>query len=82
MMKKITLLLALLVSSIGFSQDLLLGFEAGESGGIDGSPFGGMAAPMVVAGTGSNTSQVLEIVANSGGEIWQGTNLNLTTDVI
>ncbi|MEL0455314.1 T9SS type A sorting domain-containing protein [Flavobacteriaceae bacterium SZ-1-7] len=80
-MKKVTLLLSFLIASFGFSQDLLLGFEAGESGGMDGGPFGNMAGPTVVAGTGSNTSQVLEIVANSSGEIWQGINLNLSTDV-
>jgi len=80
-MKKITLLFILLSFSFGFSQNLLLGFEPGESGGIDGAPFGGMAAPIVEAGTGSNTTQVLKIVANSGNQIWQGINLNLTTDV-
>ena len=80
-MKKITLLFILLSFSFGFSQNLLLGFEPGESGGIDGAPFGGMAAPIVEAGTGSNTTQVLKIVANSGSQIWQGINLDLTTDV-
>lgn len=80
-MKKITLLFALLITSIGFSQDLLIGFETGESGGLLGDPFGGMPAPTVMAGTGSNTSQVLEIVANSGGEVWQGTNFTLSETV-
>ncbi|MHB0756164.1 T9SS type A sorting domain-containing protein [Polaribacter sp. M15] len=77
-MKKITLLFALLITSIGFSQDLLLGFETGESGGVLGDPFGDMPAPSVVTGTGSNTSQVLEIVANSDGQVWQGSNFTLS----
>ncbi|AOW16026.1 hypothetical protein LPB03_00490 [Polaribacter vadi] len=77
-MKKITLLLALLISSIGFSQDLLIGFETGESGGLLGDPFGGMAKPTVVTGTGSNTSQVLQVVGNSATEVWQGTNFTLS----
>lgn len=78
-MKKITLLFALLITSIGFSQDLLLGFENGESGGLTGS-FGG-GAYTVEAGTGSNTSQVVKIVADSAGETWQGTNIGLTSNV-
>ena len=78
-MKKITLLLALLISSIGFSQDLLLGFESGESGGLTGA-FGG-GAYTVESGTGTNTTQVAKIVADSAGEVWQGTNLALTSNV-
>jgi hypothetical protein len=78
-MKKITLLLILLTFSLGYSQDLLLGFEASESGGINGDPFGGGPAPTVEAGTGTNTSQVLKIVGNPTGEPWQGINLNLTS---
>lgn len=82
-MKKITLLFALLISSIGFSQDLLLGFESEESGGLNGGPFGNGNALQVnlVAGTGTNTSQVAEFIANSSGEVWQGINLNLSETV-
>ncbi|MFK8059805.1 MAG: T9SS type A sorting domain-containing protein [Polaribacter sp.] len=82
-MKKITLLFALLITSIGFSQDLLLGFESGESGGLNGGPFGNADALQVnlVAGTGSNTTQVAEFIANSAGEVWQGININLTKNV-
>jgi len=80
-MKKITLLLLLLTFSLGYSQDLLLGFEAGESGGVAGDPFGDGPAPVVEAGTGTNTSQVLKIVGNPGGQPWQGINLNLTSPV-
>lgn len=78
-MKKITLLIVLLTFSIGFSQDLVLGFEAGESGGINGDPFGGGPAPIVEAGPGTNTSQVLKITGNPAGEPWQGINLTLTS---
>ena len=80
-MKKITFLLAFFIATVGFSQDLLLGFESGESGGVNGGPFGQMAAPTVTTGTGSNTSQVLEIVGNAGGDVWQGINLNLSDNV-
>lgn len=58
--------------------DLLLGFETSESGGVNGGPFGNGVAPVVQAGTGSNTSQVLRIEGNPAGEVWQGINLNLT----
>lgn len=80
-MKKITLLFILLTFSLGFSQDLLLGFESGESGGVNGDPFGGGPAPVVEAGSGTNTSQVLKITGNPAGEPWQGINLNLTSPV-
>lgn len=77
--KQVLLLLAFLITSFSYSQDLLLGFEAGESGGINGDPFGNAPAPIVEAGTGTNTTQVLKIVGNTTGEPWQGINLNLTS---
>ena len=78
-MKKITLFIFLLTFSLGYSQDLLLGFESAESGGINGDPFGSGPLPTVEVGTGSNTTQVLKIVGNPAGEPWQGINLNLTS---
>lgn len=78
-MKKITFLIVLMTFSFGYSQDQLLGFEATETGGVDGGPFGNGPAPIVEAGTGSNTTQVLKIVGNPAGEPWQGINLNLTS---
>ena len=78
-MKKITLLFALLISSIGFSQEVIQSFEA--DGAINGDPFGGMAAPVITTDAGSNASKVLKIVANSATEVWQGINLNLTKNV-
>lgn len=80
-LKHIALICALLMTSVGFSQDLLLGFEAGESGGVNGGPFGGAPVPTVEAGSGTNTTQVLKIVGNPTGEPWQGINLNLTSSV-
>jgi nicotinamide mononucleotide (NMN) deamidase PncC len=87
-MKKITLKLkhilffcVFLVSSIGYAQDLLLGFQSGESGGVVGEPFGNAPAPVVEVGTGTNTTQVLKIVGNPTGEPWQGINLTLTSPV-
>ena len=61
--------------------DLLLGFETSETGGVNGAPFGGMPAPVLEAGTGTNTTQVLKIVGNPTGEPWQGMNINLTSPV-
>lgn len=79
-MKKITLLLFFFMSiSCVYSQDLLLGFETTETGGVDGGPFGNGPAPVVEAGPGSNTTQVLKITGNPAGEPWQGINLNLTS---
>ena len=80
--KIVPLLIALLITSIGFSQDLLLGMETEETVGVLGDPFGGMVAPILEAGTGTNTSRVLKIVGNTArGEVWQGINLNLTSAV-
>jgi hypothetical protein len=79
-MKKLLLLLFLMTISLGQSQTLRLGFESGESGNAFGQ-FGGMDLPTVVTGTGSNTSQVLSVTANPGGQIWQGCNFVLTSPV-
>lgn len=70
-----------MISSLGFSQDLLLGFETGESGGTIGDPFGAMGYPVLETGSGTNTSKVLKIVANTAGEVWQGINIKLSTPV-
>jgi hypothetical protein len=79
-MKKLLLLLFLMTISVGQSQTLRLGFESGESGNAFGE-FGDMALPTVVTGTGSNTSSVLSVTANAGGQIWQGCNFVLTSPV-
>ncbi|QBN18069.1 T9SS type A sorting domain-containing protein [Flavobacterium nackdongense] len=80
-LKSILVLVVLLTASFGYSQNLLLGFETGESGGVNGGPFGNMPAPVVEAGTLTNTSQVLKIVGSASPEPWQGINLNLTSPV-
>lgn len=80
-MKKITLLIALMVTSVMFSQSLVLGFETGESGGILGDPFGNMPAPILENGTGTNNTKVLKIVGSATPEVWQGINLKLTSAV-
>jgi len=80
-LQQILVLSVLLLSSFTYSQDLLLGFQPGESGGVNGEPFGNGPAPIVEAGTGTNTTQVLKIVGNTAGEPWQGINLNLTSIV-
>jgi len=79
MMKKITLLLFLLTVSFGYAQEVIQSFEA--AGAVNGDPFGGMAAPTVLTGTGTNTTQVLEFVGNTATEVWQGVNINLTKNV-
>ncbi len=78
-MKKITLLAIIFMSTLGFSQNQLLGFETTETGGVDGTPFGNGPAPVVETGLGSNATKVLKIVGNPSGEPWQGINLNLTS---
>tara|TARA_B110000037_G_scaffold217547_1_gene278777 strand:- start:507 stop:1784 length:1278 start_codon:yes stop_codon:yes gene_type:complete len=84
-MKKITLLMSLLFITVGFSQDNIQDFEAAES--VFG-PFGGAAVELVpdpVAG--GNRGQVAMLTSSAAGEIWQGTNvallsnLDLTTDI-
>ncbi|MGL2963576.1 T9SS type A sorting domain-containing protein [Flavobacterium sp. RSB2_4_14] len=77
-MKKIILFVFLMIFSLGYSQDLLLGFEPGESGSV-GAAFGDFPAPVVETGTGTNTTQVLKLVGNTAGQPWQGVNLTLTS---
>ncbi len=79
-MKKLISLIFLLTVALGFSQNLKLGFETGETGAPSGV-FGNMANPVIETGTGTNTSKVLKIVCNTAGEVWQGSNFNLTNTV-
>jgi hypothetical protein len=75
-MKKITLFLALLISSIGFSQtyDLL---ESFNGTGYEGA-FGDTAAEYATDPSGSD--QVVKITSNAGGTVWQGVNVVLTNN--
>lgn len=75
-MKKITLLFALLISSIGFSQtyDLL---ESFNGTGYEGA-FGGTSAAYDADPTNAAV-QVIKITSTNGsGEVWQGINVVLT----
>jgi hypothetical protein len=75
-MRKITLLFALLITSIGFSQtyDLL---ESFNGSGLEGA-FGGTAAVYATDPTG--TDQVIQIDSSPTGNTWQGVNVTLTSN--
>jgi hypothetical protein len=78
MMKKITLLFALLITSIGFSQtyDLL---ESFNSTGYEDA-FGDASAEYAADPTDA-TTQVVKITSTDGsGQIWQGINVVLTSN--
>ena len=80
-MKKITLLLALLISSIGFSQTVVEDFE-GSAPTLklnDGFGAATIEADPVVGGTRGN---VLKLVTSASGKSWQGTNLILQGNVL
>lgn len=80
-MKKITLLILLLTVSLGYSQstDLLQDFE---SGGI-GAAFGGLASATAVAdpASGGTNGTVAELITSTAGEVWQGVNIDITSNV-
>lgn len=69
-----------MICSFGYSQDLLLGFETGESGGV-AAAFGGAPATTLAVGTGTNTSRVCTITGAPGQQVWQGHNFTLTNPV-
>jgi endoglucanase len=78
MMKKITLLLALLITSIGFSQtyDLLESFNITGYEDAFGDASAEYAADPIDAST-----QVVKITSTNGsGQIWQGINVVLTSN--
>ena len=79
-MKKITLLLLLLAVSLGYSQQTLQDFE---SGGL-GDPFGGLASATVVADPEAmgTRGMVAELITSDAGNIWQGTNINISPNVL
>ena len=80
-MKKITLLILLLTISIGYSQDLLQDFE--DNNGV-GAAFGGLtSATLVVDPVASGTNgTVAEIISSAAGEVWQGTNIDIDSNVL
>ncbi|PQJ78702.1 T9SS type A sorting domain-containing protein [Polaribacter porphyrae] len=75
-MKKITLLFALLITSIGFSQtyDLL---ESFNGTGYEGA-FGGTSAAYDADPTNASIQVVKITSTNGSGEVWQGINVILT----
>jgi hypothetical protein len=89
-MKKITLLLALLISSIGFSQQVVVEDFEGTSPGISGFEGLGSASIKDDPASGGTNGKTLELVTNTGagGNAWQGATavfadgilLDITTD--
>ena len=75
-MKKITLLFAFLITSVGFSQQVIV--QDFEAGGL-GDPFGGSAAAL--APNPSGPGQVAMLTSSPGGTVWQGINISLTQNV-
>ncbi len=76
-MKKITLFMALLMVSVGFSQQAVIqDFEA--AGGL-GDAFGGAAAALVSdPETAGTRGQVAMLSASAAGQVWQGININIS----
>lgn len=79
-MKKITLLLSLLITSVGFSQEILQDFE---TAGL-GDAFGGSSAELVAdPQSGGTRGQVAKLTSSTsaGAQIWQGINISLEKNV-
>ena len=81
-MKKITLLTALAVSALGFSQSLPLDFEVAEDNSF--GPFNGAAVGVVADPSGTNNTNVLELIGNGapfdGAAIGLDTYIDLSDD--
>jgi len=75
-MKKITLLIGLMITSLGFAQQVVI--QDFEAGGLTGT-FGGAAAALAPNPSGSG--QVAMLTSSPGGTVWQGTNISLTQNV-
>ncbi len=74
-MKKITLLFTFLITSFGFSQQVLIEDFEGSTP-VEG--FGGVTTSVEAAPSGSNGNS-LKIVAVAGGQVWQGGKFTLPT---
>ena len=75
-MKKITLLLALFLVSVGFAQQTVIqDFEA--AGGL-GDPFGGASASVVADPENGGTRGQVAMLSATGGDVWQGININIS----
>ena len=83
MMKKITLLIILAISTLGFSQDLPLDFEtspvSADFVGFDGGAITveAVAAPQ---STGNTTSNLAKLVRD-GGQVWAGAGIVLDSNL-
>ena len=75
-MKKITLLLALFLVSVGFAQQTVIqDFEA--AGGL-GEPFGGASASVVADPETNGQRGQVAMLSATGGDVWQGININIS----
>jgi hypothetical protein len=79
-MKKITFLMILLMTSLGYAQ--LVTVQDFEAGGIDAG-FGDGVATAILAdpASGGTNGMVAQIIAGAGGNIWQGANVTLDQPV-
>ncbi|MFK7832739.1 MAG: T9SS type A sorting domain-containing protein [Winogradskyella sp.] len=79
-MKKITFLMILLISSLGYAQVTVV--QDFEAGGIDGGFGNGVSAGIVAdPASGGTNGMVAQIIAGAGGNIWQGANVTLSEPV-
>ncbi|WP_412561694.1 T9SS type A sorting domain-containing protein [Winogradskyella sp. MIT101101] len=82
-MKKITFLMCLLVSTLGFSQVVLEDFESSYPSS-DLEAFEGASGATIVAdpAPGGTNGQVLEIVSEASGNPWQGASMLLQSNYV
>lgn len=81
-MKKITLLLMLLVASLGYSQATLpIDFEGGSPTTSDFVSFNGGTASVIAnpQSSGDNTSATVAQLVRDGGEVWAGAKIALSS---
>jgi hypothetical protein len=77
-MKKITLLITLMITSLGFAQQVVV--QNFEAGGV-GAPFGGAAAALAPNPSGTGQVAMLSSKTGAGTAVWQGVNISLTQNV-
>jgi len=79
-MKKITLLFALLITSVGFSQEIIEDFEGTPSiEGFEGLGSATIADDPETSGTNGKT---LKLVTSTTGNAWQGANVGLASGTV
>jgi hypothetical protein len=77
-MKKITLFIALLMVSVGFSQQSVI--QDFEAAGSLGDPFGGAASEVVADPENGGTRGQVAKLTGVAGEVWQGANINIASN--